>query len=312
VTSQTGSTPRGPGQLDWIELITGFRCNCRCLLCSSGLNADAAGLGDEEIASWLTRGRALGATGVWFGGGEPTLYPGLLQAAERARELGYRRLRLQTNGLRLAYPAYAERLALAGIIEVSLSIKGWDPDSHARATRRPGAWELVARAWESLRATSIRVEADVLLTTPLLPHLADLVDALAERGTSKLNFWLASLHGVPADQQRPELVPALGELRASLRQAFSRAGARDLPVTTLHTPPCSLEPEDHGRYLHAGRYRLLVIVPGGGAFMAEDSPMEGGSHPEELCGACRARPDCLGLRADQLRLFGTRGLTPLG
>jgi MoaA/NifB/PqqE/SkfB family radical SAM enzyme len=306
------ATSRAGGRLDWIELVTGFACNCRCWLCSSGLQGSASSLSDADIRSWLARGRDQGATGVWFGGGEPTLHPGLLAALEHALGLGYTRLRLQTNGMRLSYPAYVARLARAGLTEAACSIKGWDARSHDAMTRRPGSWALLCRALENLQAARLRSEADVLLTSALLPHLPELVSLLAERGVRAVTFWLASLHGLQPDQQRLELVPALGELRASLRQAFSRADALGLAVTSLHTPPCSLAPGDHGRYLHAGRYRLLVVVPGAGEFMAEDSPMEGGSFPEELCDTCRVRPGCLGLRAEQLRLFGTRGLEPVG
>ena len=64
-----------------------------------------------------------------------------------------------------------------------------------------------------------------------------------------------------------------------------------------------LAPEDRERYLHSGKYRLLVVVPANAPFAAEESPMEGGEYPDEPCGKCAVRKDCLGLRADQLRLF---------
>ena len=299
------------GRVDWIELVTGFACNCRCRVCSSGLLDPRTRLADDELADWLGRGRRLGATGVWFGGGEPTLHEGLARAAERARSLGYRRVRLQTNGLRLAYPEYVAGLARAGLTEVALSVKGWDAKSHDGLLRREGAWELLGRAAANVRQAGLRLEADVLLTTPLLPHLPGLVEDLARRGVERLTFWLVSLHGLPEGHVPVRLVPPLDGLRAPLRRAFARAEACGLAATSLHTPPCSLAAEDHGRYLHSGKYRLLVVVPGNAPFRAEESPMEGGEHPAALCGECAVRKDCLGLRTDQLRLFGTAGLFPI-
>ncbi len=298
-------------RLDWLELVTGFACNCRCQLCSSGLQGPEAHLSEEELAAWLARGRARGAKGVWFGGGEPTLRPELPAACARARALGYARIRLQTNGLRLAYPAYLARLISSGLGEVSVSVKGWDESSHDAFTRRPGAWGLMMAALGRLAGTPVAREADVLLTSPLLPHLTGLLGRLVERGVGRVTLWLASLHGLPPGAARADLVPALGGLRGALREAFARARALGLEVTSLHTPPCALAPEDRDHYLHAGRYRLLVAVPGGRSFMAEESPMEGGAFPQELCGRCAARPACLGMRVEQLERFGRQGLEPL-
>lgn len=299
------------GRIDWIELVTGFACNCRCRVCSSGFLDPATRLDEPELAAWLERGRRLGATGVWLGGGEPTLHDGLERTVDRARSLGYRRVRLQSNGLRLAYPAYVETLQRAGLTEVALSVKGWDARSHDDLVRRTGAWELLGRAIHNVRAAGLRLEADVLLTAPLLPRLAGLMDELAERGFAGLTFWLVSLHGLPPEAALPRLVPPLAGLRAPLHKAFARAAARGLDATTLHTPPCALEPEDRHRYVHSGTYRLLVVVPGNPPFLAEESPMEGGEYPPGLCPDCAARKDCLGLRADQLRLHGTARLRPL-
>lgn len=299
------------GRIDWIELVVGFACNCRCRVCSSGFLDPRTRLCAEELAAWLERGRKLGATGVWFGGGEPTLHEGLPRAVDRARSLGYRRIRLQTNGLRLAYPDYVAALRQAGLTEVALSVKGWDARSHDDMLRRAGAWDLLGRAAANAREAGLRLEADVLLTRPLLPRLPGLVEDLARRGVERITFWLVSLHGAPDDPAVPRLVPDLAKLHAPLRKAFARIAALGLEATSLHTPPCSLAAEDRGRYLHSGKYRLLVVVPGNDPFLAEESPMERGEHPAEPCGGCAMRKDCLGLRPDQLRLFGTAGLAPV-
>ena len=299
------------GRIDWIELVTSFACNCRCRVCSSGLLEGSPALTGGEMAAWLAKGRKLGAVNLWLGGGEPTLHKDLLRTIGLARHLGYQRIRLQTNGLRLAYPSYVDALVRAGLTEAALSVMGWDAKSHDGMTRRAGTWDLMAKAADNVRAAGIRLEADVLLTKPLLAHLPGLVGDLAERGAQGLTFWLVSLHGAPEGKDVVRLIPALGKLRPALRKAFAKAQACGLPATSLHTPPCSLAPEDHERYVHSAKYRLLVVVPGNAPFLAEHSPMEGGEHPEDLCGKCALRKECLGLRADQLRLFGTAGLTPV-
>ncbi len=300
---------RSHSRFDWIELVTGFTCNCRCRVCPSPGLQESEGLSGADMFAWLERGREAGATGVWFGGGEPSLHPDLVPAVERALRLGYRRIRIQTNGLRFAYPAFSRRLVAAGANEFALSIKGADAETHNSIARNPQAFELMQRAARELVALGARVEGDILITTRSMPGLADAVERFAETGLIAFTFWLVSLHGL--DQERDAgWLPCLADLKPHLQRAFDRADTLGVEATSLHTPPCALDPPYRSRYKHSGTWRLLVVTPGNEPFMAEESPIEGGVYFES-CRECSRRLDCLGLRADYLDLHGDTSLDPL-
>jgi hypothetical protein len=313
--------------IDWLELITGMACNCRCLLCPATYrgagSSDAAGASQtmtrRQIARELRFGRARGATGLWLGGGEPTLHPDLPATLALANRLGYERIRVQTNGLRCAYAAYAQRLMGAVrllpqqhtpvSVSVAMSVMAGRAEVHDQATQTPGAFGLMVSAIHNLLELGATVEADVLLSTHSVPDLPLLVDRFVELGVSSFTFWWASLHGLDARRCAP-WIPSLSTLVPQLERAFDHAEALGVRATTLHTPPCVLSPQHRHRYAHAGTWRLLVVLPDGERFMAERSPMEGG-HYLAGCARCVARPDCLGLRHDYVQRHGAGEFEPL-
>ena len=83
----------------WLEL-TG-RCNLECVHCyadSSPQTPLIQGMCYEKWADVLREGFSLGCRKVQFIGGEPTLYPHLLQLISYARTIGYEFLEVYTNG----------------------------------------------------------------------------------------------------------------------------------------------------------------------------------------------------------------------
>jgi len=295
--------------MDWIEIVVGFGCNCRCRVCASASQAHVPAMSAEEIAGWLSRSREGGARHVWFGGGEPTLHPDLIRSIERARYLGYRRIRIQTNGIRFAYLPFARRCLEAGANEFSLSIKGADADVHDQITRNPGSFDRLIEGTRNLVEAGARVEGDILITTLSMPGLADAVERFAALGLCRFTFWLASRFGMESEGIE-DLLPRMTDLMPHMESAFQAADRAKVAATTLHTPPCVLKPEYRKRYVHSGTWKLNVITPRSEPFAAEESPIEGGVYPEG-CAACALRPDCLGLRRDYLDLFGAEEFSPV-
>jgi len=296
--------------LDWIELVTSYRCNCACVVCPSAQTPSAESLSANDMQDALRLGRERGATGVWLGGGEPTLHPELLPTVSRARRLGYSRIRVQTNGLRLAYPEYCRELNRAGATEIALSVMGGERATHNAVARHEKAFDLLVTAARNLQNLGVRTDADVLVTTRSAGELTAAVERFAELGVTTFRFWWVSLHGLDAASLR-DWLPRFTNAVPELERALLRAEALGVQASTFHTPPCVLSPALRDRYRHSRSWRLLVFVPGQEPFMAEDSPMEGGAFVE-ACSRCAARADCLGPRADYIAVHGTEEFVALG
>ena len=289
-------------QLEWIELVTSYRCNCACVVCPSAQTPSAASLSATEMQDALRLGRERGATGVWFGGGEPTLHPELLPTVCCARRLGYSRIRIQTNGLRLAYPDYCRELVRAGATEIAVSLLGADAATHNAVARHDQAFDLLVTATQNIREVGVRLEADVLVTTRSAAGLTAAIERFGKLGVTTFRFWWVSLHGLDS-QALGDWLPRFADAVPELERALSRAESLGIQATTFHTPPCVLSPAHRHRYRHSKSWRLLVFVPDQDPFLAEDSPMEGGAYVD-ACARCAARADCLGPRADYVAVHG--------
>lgn len=294
--------------LNWVELVLGFSCNCRCLVCHSW-RATGPEMSVQQAVQSLRLGRSHGAKSLWLGGGEPTLYRALGKVLVEAHELGYQTIRLQTNGLRLAYREYADAVVARGVTHVAFSVFGSESSAHDLFVARPGAYELAMKALENCANAGVDLEVDLLVTTETMLHLPDMVRGLVARGVQRFWFWLVSVQGL-GGSQFDYLVPALSSAAAQIAAACSVAIAHGAQAWSLHTPPCTLSATCRRYYRHAGHWKLLVVTPSGNPFMAEHSPMEGGVFLPS-CDSCKARPACLGLRADYLALHGTDAINPI-
>jgi hypothetical protein len=68
---------------------------------------------------------------VDFDGGEPTLNPELIPLVRYAREIGYRRINVTTNGRLAFYEDFAKKLVRSGLTTLLFSVHGPDAQSHA-------------------------------------------------------------------------------------------------------------------------------------------------------------------------------------
>lgn len=290
----------------WLELIADYRCNNRCLGCFAvaehGPSMDA-----RELSQTLRWGRSQGCTNLWLGGGEPTLrkeLPGIVRAA---KSLGYERIKLQTNGMLLAYPGYARRCADAGVTEVAFAIKGATAATHDAYTRTPGAHALLLDGVAAARDAGLALEGDLLVYRGNAAEIPAMVARYTPLGLAAYRVWLLSSTQGDVTEHVPRIADVTPHLTAA--RALGLSTRADF-ITSLHTPACTLPEADHAMLFSAADLALRVSNPGGHEFLLESSPMEGGRYLEG-CARCRHRPRCGGLRDDYLAAHGGGEFDPV-
>jgi MoaA/NifB/PqqE/SkfB family radical SAM enzyme len=300
-----------------LELALDYRCNLRCLGCHA---CDGSGdrLAPGRAAALLREGFQAGARAAWIGGGEPTLRDDLLPLVRRARELGYEQVVVQTNGVRLSYPAYARALVEAGVTDVRVNAKSARAEVHDALSAVPGTHALLVQGLENLAnlatlaTPGVRIAADVLLTCATAPHLDETVAFFADRGVTRFALWL--LHAGDTEGGEAEVareVPRIADLVPALERAAKVAQDRGVELVSFHTPPCTLPADLRRLWLPARDLGMTVVDPGGHAFALETSSFEGSGHVE-ACVGCAAGGRCGGPRADYLRLHGASEIRALG
>jgi radical SAM protein with 4Fe4S-binding SPASM domain len=98
----------------------------------------------QQWKSVLRQAAELGLEDLHISGGEPTLFPELVELIEEGKRLGLR-VRINTNGS-LVTKELAERLVGAGLDEVCISIYSHEPQVHNSIRRSKNLWQKATRA----------------------------------------------------------------------------------------------------------------------------------------------------------------------
>jgi sulfatase maturation enzyme AslB (radical SAM superfamily) len=132
--------------LKYKEIFLGNACNNRCLHCSyRGGNPSHIGL--PAILDSLTKKEG---DGILFYGGEPTLRSDLIQILRAAKETGYRRIKLFTNGRALSDMQFLYQLMKAGCYLFEIKLWASSPSLHDHLTQTENSFPETIRGLENL------------------------------------------------------------------------------------------------------------------------------------------------------------------
>ncbi|MFE5738342.1 cytosylglucuronate decarboxylase [Streptomyces celluloflavus] len=113
-------------------------CNADCFMCEFALSRDTFRFSPADFAELLPRAVAAGVGYVRFTGGEPLLHADVVELVRQGSAAGMK-MSLITNGMLL--PRQIERLAVAGLAQVIVSLDGGSADTHDVYRRSPGLFD---------------------------------------------------------------------------------------------------------------------------------------------------------------------------
>ncbi|MDN5352723.1 MAG: 7,8-dihydro-6-hydroxymethylpterin dimethyltransferase [Clostridiales bacterium] len=240
------------------------RCNLHCRFCfadadASGQNPDAD-LPIETIRFQFEQTMKIsGACNIQLSGGEPTVRDDLPEIVKIGREIGFKFIQVNTNGIRLAEDAsYVRALKEAGLDSVFLQFDGTE-DAIYKALRGRALFEVKKKAIENCAAFGI----GVVLVPTLVPGINDHnIGEIVRFGMSKapdvrsVHFQPVSYFGrvptPPKDEDRitlPEVMAALQDQTQGMVQSES------LKPPGCENALCSF----HGNYMIEGD-RLVQLT----------------------------------------------------
>lgn len=162
-------------------------CNARCRFCRfpSVPAEDRVFADPDRLVPGLARLQAGGIRYLSLTGGEPLLYPALLEVLGEARRLGLSTL-LVTNGALLS-PALLHRLKEAGLGRLLISVDAADPEVHDRHRGLPGLSRHLRELVPLAARMGLRPTASVTLSR-LTGNLERLPDCLRRLGFVAVTF----------------------------------------------------------------------------------------------------------------------------
>ena len=138
------------GRLLSMEIEFSLRCNFHCQYCYVNQDHSAPNeLTPDEIRDTLLQAKALGARKIIVLGGEPMIYPRILEMLAFIREQGMA-AEMFTNGTQMTAEA-ARRLRELGV-HVVLKMNSFDPAVQDRLAGMKGAHQIIQDAYDNLLA----------------------------------------------------------------------------------------------------------------------------------------------------------------
>lgn len=283
-----------PTRFEDLTVTVDFHCHSACRFCivQEGMNyfkgvpieAFAAAVADNQRSPRYRR--------VTFTGGEVTLERRLFDYLAIARDsASFEHIRLQTNGRRLADPAFARRLVDAGVDEFFVSLHGHDAATQDYISQRPGSFDEAIRGLENLRALDVCLMTNTVLTTLNQPHLPALVDTVRPFGPVRMEWW----NYLPMEDFADErgLLSPMEVLAPSLRAALDRARSYGIEAAVKYVPRCLLG--EHGESQDNTQPDVVIVE----AFYDV--------YPKFACiheASCEHSEGCLGLHHPYITKFG--------
>jgi pyruvate-formate lyase-activating enzyme len=218
----------------------GFACSNRCVFCAQGdLRLSEQAVSSKQISNQLQRLATEGVRSVAFVGGEPTLHEELPGWIREAQGSGFASVLLQTNGRRLAYPAYTNALRRAALRTVEVSMAGPREQVHEYHTRVPQSFRQSVAGVAGARRAGLTVGLTFVVTRSNFRHLAEMVEQAARLDVQAVHLSSARPRGAAlADLGR--IVPRFEAMASYFERAADTADTLGVPLVVSGTPLCQL------------------------------------------------------------------------
>lgn len=239
------------------------------------------------------------------GGGEPTLYPHLLELLTRAGQRGLF-TQIFTNARRLADPAFTGALLATGLGRITVTLHSHCEETHDRFTRRPGSWrETVAGLHQLQRAGFRNLTVMLIVSRENCDHLDALLRFALSFHPRHVNINSLVLLG-DALANASGLALPLSRTAPAIEAALDLLQAQGVPCTFASHPLCLFR-RRYWRYAASIRYALEVrTLPG----IDRGYVKNGGTALAPRCVDCGLKRFCPGTWYASLAHLGDSELQP--
>jgi hypothetical protein len=258
-------------------------CNQNCVFCArSGMPKLDELPASERLAK-------LQGEELTFIGGEPTLVEELPSLVAQARSRGFKRIGLQTNGLKLADEAYTRSLSEAGLTDVHVTVLGAEAAVHDYHSSVNGSFAALMTAMGIARARGLTLVASTVVTRSNFRVLAPIPQLLASKGVVAWQLGMSNVAG-NAVGGMDRVVPRHALALPYVLHALEAARRLGIEGFVRDAPLCLLGP-------YADR---------------SSSPAGDAAHlAAAACASCAGREACPGIDPTYVARFGADELTAL-
>ena len=296
------------------------RCNQSCVFCLEEDNSwtEFVDPSTTAVADQIERLWKLGARHITFMGGETFFRKDLGRLLAHARDVGFTRVGVTTNGTVLSKKGFLRNLVDHGLAFIELSIHGHTPELANSIGGTHFTFERQADAMAELdEMGSLSTIVNIVVIRENKDHLRDIARYICEtypRIPVRFKLKFVSLQGLAA-----ESAVGSGTALAYSDVDFISVGdylaERGVPCWFYNVPLCRLGP-------HAAQSHELSSLAadenyfdfehrGDTGYYDSGYQLEGRVWPEPTCARCTFRPFCPGLEETYRRAHGAAAVAAL-
>ena len=299
-----------------IHVNLGPVCNNNCIFCMEEDREERervnGAIGPDQVTQILHKNQ--GAEEVCFTSGEPTMVAGLPLYVAQARDLGYVKRSVMTNGRRLSYASYLRKLVLASMNFFYISIHGHNAKLHDALVRTKGAFEQTVAGLKNvaaMRRFGVSLHTSTVVTRRNVGHLGEIYAFLREAGVQQVVFNVMQANG-RADTHFERIFPPYTEIVAEMQRFLAACDEAQPDAFLVDIPLCTTEGKlpDHNRgyverYVH---YELIEdgLMPVARADLDDAQRIK---RPE--CAGCRHNDSCEGVWRNYISRMGWDEFEPV-
>jgi MoaA/NifB/PqqE/SkfB family radical SAM enzyme len=152
-----------------VQVVVTRRCNLSCTYCDE-FDERSLPVPTDVLKRRIDQIRRLGAWSIEWSGGEPLLHPDLCEITRYAKEQGFTRVMLLSNGF-LLDPDKIQALNQAGLDDLQVSVDGVVPNQNTVKVLKPLRAKLEALA----RAAKFRVTLNAVIGSAPAPEAIEVI-----------------------------------------------------------------------------------------------------------------------------------------
>jgi len=238
-------------------------CNAKCKFCIvyDKLNRPELNMSEEQVYETLRQSRASGSTEVGYSGGEPSIDPHIIDFVRYAKELGFTRQSMNTNGIKFKQKQFCTDIIEAGLTSIDISIHGHTDELHDDLVVKHGALAAIREACVHLRELQkthrFHLSATVVIARDNHTHLRDICVFLDSIGITHKRLKYAYEGNMTHDMVVEQVAP-YQDVVDSIQSALDYLATQKYGFCITHVPMCLLG--DHAAFSQDFEQRKAIMV----------------------------------------------------
>ncbi len=310
-----GSTNDQTGK---VESLVIFRCNCKCIMCSTGLQIQRSiGSTDyhairpfADVVKDIDKAKKMNARGFAFSGGEPNLRRDLPELVSYAKKKGLSHIEVQSNGRMYFYKEYCKKLIDSGVNNFVISFHSHIEEVADRIMGMPGTYKQAIQGIKNLNELGQKVKINIVLLKLNYLHLEEHVRFLLNNfNIEELRFTQAMIEGNV--NNNPEIIARMSEVAPHICRAMDitkQISGNKVGCYVYNMVSCLMP--GHESYINdLGQLDTLLVGPEFETSLDESRKSKKVKSP--VCRKCKYDKICYGVWRSYANIFGLGELKPV-